>query len=143
MVNLEVPQIHISLLVVLPLVVKYRILRVKFLEVQLKLLRPSFSSIRASSVILLAISHQLFNGFNLAGILVALVLDSEALFYKLVVFVTKALDLPLILLQDFIDADLEEFLKRSAFLWGRFDLNVGLLRGQKGLRLRELAFVGF
>ena len=142
MVNLEVPQIHISLLVVLTLVVKYRILRVKFLEVQLKLLRASFSCVCASSVILLAISHQLFNGFNLAGILVALVLDSEALLYKLIVFMTKALDLPLILLQDLVDADLEEFLKRSAFLWGRFDLNVGLLRGQKGLRLGELALVG-
>ena len=122
---------------------KNRILRIKFLEVQLKLLRASFCSVCASSVILLAISHQLFNGFNLAGILVALVLDSEALLNKLIIFVTKALDLPLILLQDLIDADLEEFLKRSAFLWGRLDLNVGLLRGQKGLRLRELAFVGF
>lgn len=142
MLNLEVPQIHISLLVVLPFVVKYRILRIKFLEVQLKLLRASFSSVCASSVILLTISHQLFNRFNLARILVALVLDSEALLYKLIIFVSKALDLSLILLQDFIDADLEEFLKRSAFLGGRFYFNVGLLRGQKGLRLRELAFVG-
>jgi hypothetical protein len=109
-VNLEVPQIHISLLVVLPFVVKYRILRIKFFEVQLKLLRASFSSVCASSVILLTISHQLFNRFNLARILVALVLDSEALLYKLIIFVSKALDLSLILLQNFIDADLEEFL---------------------------------
>jgi hypothetical protein len=42
---------------------------------------------------------------------------------------TKAFHLPLILLQDLIDTDLEEFLKRSAFLWGRFDLNIGLFRG--------------
>lgn len=70
-------------------------------------------------------------------------LDSEALLYKLIIFMTKAFDLSLILLQDFIYADLEEFLKRSPFLWGRFDLNIGLLRGQKGLRLREFTFVCF
>ena len=102
-------------------------MRVKFLEVQFKLLSASLSSICAPSVVLLAISHQLFNGFDLAGILVALVLDGKALLYKLIVLMTKTFDLPLILLQDLIDADLEELLKRSAFLWGRFDLYVGLL----------------
>jgi hypothetical protein len=92
------------MLVVLPFVVKYRILRIKFLEVKLKLLRASFSSVCASSVILLTISHQLFYGFNFPGILVALVLDCEALLNKFIVFMTKAFDLSLILLQDFIDA---------------------------------------
>ena len=106
MVNFKVSQVHISLLVVLSFTMKYRILRIKFLEVQLKLLRASFSSVCASSVILLAISHQLFDGFNLTGILVALVLDCEALLNKFIVFMTKAFDLSLILLQNFIDADL-------------------------------------
>ena len=127
MIDLKVPQVHISLLVVLPLVVKSRILRVKFLEVQLKLLSASLSSICAPSVVLFAISHQLFDGFDLAGILVTLVLDGKGLLNKLIVLMTKAFHLPLVLLQDLIDADLKEFLKRSAFLWGRFDLNIGLL----------------
>lgn len=127
MVNLKVPQVHIGLLVVLPLVMKSCILRVKFLEIQLELLSTSLSSVCASSVVLLAISHQLFNGFDLAGILVALVLDGKGLLNKLIILVTKAFHFPLVLLQDLIDPNLEEFLKRSAFLWGRFDLYVGLL----------------
>lgn len=126
-IDLEVPQVHVSLLVVLPLVVKSCILRVKFFEVQLKLLSASLSSVCAPSVVLLAISHQLFDGFDLAGILVTLVLDGKGLLNKLIVLMTKAFHLPLVLLQDLIDADLKEFLKRSAFLWGRFDLNIGLL----------------
>ena len=127
MIDLEVPHVHVSLLVVLPLVVKSCILRVKFFEVQLKLLSASLSSVCAPSEVLLAISHQLFDGFDLAGILVTLVLDGKGLLNKLIVLMTKAFHLPLVLLQDLIDADLKEFLKRSAFLWGRFDLNIGLL----------------
>lgn len=127
MVNLKVPQVHIGLLVVLPLVMKSCILRVKFLEIQLELLSASLSSVCASSVVLLAISHQLFDGFDLAGVLVALVLDGKGLLNKLIILVTKAFHFPLVLLQDLIDPNLEEFLKRSAFLWGRFDLYVGLL----------------
>jgi len=126
-VNLKVPQVHIGLLVVLPLVMKSCILRVKFLEIQLELLSASLSSVCASSVVLLAISHQLFDGFDLAGVLVALVLDGKGLLNKLIILVTKAFHFPLVLLQDLIDPNLEEFLKRSAFLWGRFDLYVGLL----------------
>lgn len=122
---------------------KSRVLRVEFLKVNLEFFAASLSSINASAGVLFAISHHLPYSFDLSVILVTLVLQCKALLDELIVFTAESLQLSLVPLKRFVDANLQEFLEGTTLLRGGFELDIGLLRDKQGGGGAELLLVGF